>query len=86
MTVRKLVTLGSAQETEGYLRWLHRCIHAHRPCAAAHALLLAAQIGVQAVIDTLPGSAGSRQVRVGNLADHKVQLDVLVPWWSSWSP
>ncbi len=81
MTVRELVALGSTAEAEGYLRWLHKVLATLAGPERLHPLytLSGTQIGAEAVIDSLPGFAGSRPVRVGNLANHQVQLDVFGP-------
>ncbi|MCW2651963.1 MAG: trehalose 6-phosphatase [Mycobacterium sp.] len=81
MTASALVSLGSTGEAEGYLEWLHRVIeHMHGP-ERLHPLytLSGAPLGPEAVIDSLPGYAGSRPVRVGNAANAQVQLDVFGP-------
>jgi trehalose-phosphatase len=82
MTARALVELGSLAEAEGYLRWVDGCVertggHPER----LHPLYTVDgyELGAEAVIDTLPGYAGSRPVRVGNLANHQLQLDVFGP-------
>ncbi|MFB6394537.1 trehalose-phosphatase [Polymorphospora lycopeni] len=82
MTARALVDLGSLEEAEGLLRWVDGCIertggHPER----LHPLYTVDgyELGAEAVIDTLPGYAGSRPVRVGNLANHQLQLDVFGP-------
>ncbi|MDV6014685.1 trehalose-phosphatase [Haloechinothrix sp. LS1_15] len=81
MTVRELVALGSVEEAEGYLRWLHGVLATLPGPERLHPLytLAGVQSGAEAVIDSLPGYAGSRPVRVGNLANHQVQLDVFGP-------
>ncbi|GAA5118509.1 trehalose-phosphatase [Haloechinothrix salitolerans] len=81
MTVRELVALGSMSEAEGYLRWLHGVLTTLAGPERLHPLytLTGNQIGAEAVIDSLPGYSGSRPVRVGNLANHQVQLDVFGP-------
>ncbi len=81
MTVRELVTLGSLDEAEGFLRWLHGVLSTLAGPERLHPLytLAGTQIGAEAVIDSLPGYKGSRPVRVGNLANHQVQLDVFGP-------
>jgi len=82
MTARALVDLGSLGEAEALLRWVDGCIertggHPER----LHPLYTVDgyELGAEAVIDTLPGYAGSRPVRVGNLANHQLQLDVFGP-------
>jgi trehalose-phosphatase len=82
MTARSLVDLGSIEEAEALLRWVDGCVertggHPER----LHPLYTVDgyELGAEAVIDTLPGYAGSRPVRVGNLANHQLQLDVFGP-------
>jgi trehalose-phosphatase len=82
MTARALVDLGSLAEAEAFLRWVDGCVertggHPER----LHPLYTVEgyELGAEAVIETLPGYAGSRPVRVGNLANHQLQLDVFGP-------
>ncbi len=81
MTVNALVDLGSTREAAGFLDWLGRILeHAPGP-EWLHPLysVTGAPLSTEAVIDSLPGYAGSRPVRIGNAADHQVQLDVFGP-------
>ena len=82
MSARVLVDLGSLTEAEALLRWVDECVertggHPER----LHPLYTVdgAELGPEAVIDTLPGYAGSRPVRVGNAANRQIQLDVFGP-------
>ena len=82
LTARSLVDLGSTSEAEALLRWIDGVVertggHPER----LHPLYTVDgyELGAEAVIDTLPGYAGSRPVRVGNLANHQLQLDVFGP-------
>lgn len=81
MTMRELVTLGSLEEAEAFLGWLHGVLSTLAGPERLHPLytLAGTQLGAEAVIDSLPGYKGSRPVRVGNLANHQVQLDVFGP-------
>jgi trehalose 6-phosphate phosphatase len=81
MTASALVSLGSLAEAEGYLNWLHGVIETMHGPERLHPLyaLSGAILGPEAVIDSLPGYAGSRPVRVGNAANVQVQLDVFGP-------
>ncbi|MBB3050232.1 trehalose-phosphatase [Prauserella isguenensis] len=81
MTMRELVTLGSLDEAEAFLGWLHGVLSTLPGPERLHPLytLAGTQLGAEAVIDSLPGYKGSRPVRVGNLANHQVQLDVFGP-------
>jgi pentatricopeptide repeat protein len=82
MSARALVDLGSVVEAEAYLEWVDGCVartggHPER----LHPLYTVAgfDLGPEAVIETLPGYAGSRPVRIGNAANRQLQLDVFGP-------
>ncbi|BCJ34432.1 trehalose-phosphatase [Actinocatenispora thailandica] len=82
LAARALVDLGSVDEAEGLLAWTAGVIertggHPER----LHPLYTVEgqTLGPEAVIDTLPGYAGSRPVRVGNAANKQLQLDVFGP-------
>ncbi len=81
LSAHALVSLGSTNEAEGYVRWLHGVVAGLPGPEYLHPLytLTGTTLGPEAVIDTLPGYAGSRPVRVGNLANQQVQLDVFGP-------
>ncbi|HEX7308869.1 trehalose-phosphatase [Lentzea sp.] len=81
MTAAALVSVGSYAEADGFLAWLHGVLETIPGPERLHPLytLHGTQLGAEAVIDTLPGYAGSRPVRVGNLANQQVQLDVFGP-------
>ncbi len=82
MAARALVDLGSLAEAEAFLGWVDRCVertggHPERlhPLYSVDGY----DLGAEAVIDTLPGYAGSRPVRNGNAANRQLQLDVFGP-------
>ncbi|GAA2968661.1 trehalose-phosphatase [Actinokineospora diospyrosa] len=81
MTAKALVSLGSTVEAEAFLGWVHGVLATIPGPERLHPLYTIAgtTLGPEAVIDTLPGYAGSRPVRVGNLANQQVQLDVFGP-------
>ncbi|HET9516432.1 MAG TPA: trehalose-phosphatase [Actinoplanes sp.] len=82
MTARALVDLGSLSEAEAFLRWVDGCVErtgGHPEQLHPLYTVDGYELGAEAVIDTLPGYAGSRPVRVGNLANHQLQLDVFGP-------
>ena len=82
MSAQSLVLLGSGEEAEALLGWTRRIIEgtAGHP-ERLHPLYTVEgnELGAEAVIETLPGYAGSRPVRVGNAANRQVQLDVFGP-------
>jgi trehalose-phosphatase len=82
MTVKALVDLGSLIEAENFLRWVGVCLeHTNGHPERLHPLYTVDghELGPEAVIETLPGYAGSRPVRVGNAANKQLQLDVFGP-------
>jgi trehalose 6-phosphate phosphatase len=81
LTAKALVSLGSNSEAEAFLNWVHGVLATVPGPERLHPLytLAGTGLGPEAVIDTLPGYAGSRPVRIGNLANQQVQLDVFGP-------
>ena len=77
-----LVKLGSIDEAMDLLDWLLRVIEASEVGPERLSPLYTVNgtaLPPEATIEELPGYAGSRPVRVGNAADHQVQLDVFGP-------
>uniref|UniRef100_UPI003083F96D glycoside hydrolase family 15 protein n=1 Tax=Nocardiopsis valliformis TaxID=239974 RepID=UPI003083F96D len=81
LTVQALVTLGSTIEAEAFLDWVHQVVASLPSPELLRPLysLRGTDLGPEEVIESLSGYAGSRPVRIGNLADHQVQLDVFGP-------
>ncbi|MGH3727368.1 MAG: trehalose-phosphatase [Micromonosporaceae bacterium] len=82
MTARALVDLGSLAEAENLLKWTAGVIDrtgGHPEWLHPLYTIDGVMLGPEAVIETLPGYAGSRPVRVGNAANRQVQLDVFGP-------
>ncbi|BCN67202.1 putative trehalose phosphatase [Prescottella equi] len=81
LTASALVSLGSLGEAENYLDWVHGVLETLHGPERLHPLYTLYGTGLppEAVIDSLPGYAGSRPVRVGNAANQQVQLDVFGP-------
>ncbi|MGA8114045.1 MAG: trehalose-phosphatase [Actinocatenispora sp.] len=79
MTANVLVELGSMAEADALLAWIAGCVertggHPER----LHPLYTVEghPLGPETILDSLPGYAGSRPVRVGNAANRQLQLDV----------
>jgi len=81
LTAQALVSLGSLAEAEQFLAWVHRVLETIPGPERLHPLytIYGETLPPEAVIDQLPGYAGSRPVRVGNAANMQVQLDVFGP-------
>ncbi|MFJ5958132.1 trehalase-like domain-containing protein [Paenarthrobacter sp. NPDC092416] len=81
MTVKALVDLGSTDEADGFLLWLDRILENAPGPEWLHPLysVTGSPLSTEAIVESLPGYAGSRPVRIGNAADHQVQLDVFGP-------
>lgn len=82
MTARVLVDLGSLHEAENFFQWVSGVVErtGGRPEWLAPLYSLEGMpLGPEAIIDTLPGYAGSRPVRISNAANRQVQLDVFGP-------
>ena len=81
MTVDAIALLGSTAEADAFLGWLEGVFEDCGSPDRVHPLyrLDGSILGPEAVVDTLPGYAGSRPVRIGNAAQGQVQLDVFGP-------
>lgn len=81
LAAQVLVALGSTEEAQAFLLWLHLVIAGAAAPERVHPLYTVhgTPLGSEAVVDVLPGYAGSRPVRVGNAAQGQVQLDVFGP-------
>jgi trehalose-phosphatase len=82
MTAKALVDLGSIEEAESLVRWTLKISDAtdgHPERLHPLYTIDGTELGPEAVIDSLPGYAGSRPVRIGNAANGQVQLDVFGP-------
>jgi trehalose 6-phosphate phosphatase len=82
MSAKALVDLGSIEEAESLVRWtlkLSDGTEGHPERLHPLYTIDGTELGPEAVIDSLPGYAGSRPVRIGNAANGQVQLDVFGP-------
>lgn len=81
LTATSLLSLGSSSEAVAFLDWLVDRVH-HLPSPEQLRPvypLVGDEYLPEAVIPTLHGYRGSRPVRIGNAAEHQVQLDVFGP-------
>ncbi len=82
LTAGALVRLGSIGEAMNLLDWLLQVLETIDTGPERLSPLYTVnghQLPPEATIEELPGYAGSRPVRIGNAADHQVQLDVFGP-------
>ena len=82
LSAAALVRLGSIEEAMDLLDWLLRVIETSEvgPERLSPLYTVNGQsLPPEATIEELSGYAGSRPVRIGNAADHQVQLDVFGP-------
>ncbi len=81
MSAQELVSLGSTAEATGFLRWIRNVLAASGGADRLQPLytLGGEPLGLETAIEALPGYAGSRPIRIGNLASQQVQLDVFGP-------
>jgi trehalose 6-phosphate phosphatase len=81
MTVKALVDLGSTEEAESFLHWLAQVVEDSPGAQWLHPLysVTGSSLSTEASLESLPGYAGSRPVRIGNAADNQVQIDVFGP-------
>lgn len=81
MTVEALAMLGSTSEADSFIAWLQDIFYHAAGPDRVHPLYTidGSILGPEAVVEALPGYAGSRPVRIGNAAQGQIQLDVFGP-------
>jgi len=78
LTARELVAIGSMEEGDALVQWIKMVDSSLDGAESMRPLyrLDGGPAGAEAVLETLPGYAGSRPVRIGNAAQGQLQLDV----------
>ncbi len=81
MSAEALVRLGHLPAARGYLEWVENVVEAEGAATLLRPLYTVdgKDLFPEAEIAELRGYAGSRPVRIGNAANHQVQLDVFGP-------
>jgi trehalose-phosphatase len=81
LTVASLARLGSTAEAQAFLEWTAALLDRAQEGGFLRPVYTVDghDLPPEAVIPQLAGYAGSRPVRVGNAAEHQLQLDVLGP-------
>jgi len=78
LATRELAEIGSMEEAEQFVQWLMGMNETLMRADRLHPVyaLSGQTMSSEAVLDALPGYAGSRPVRIGNSAQGQLQLDI----------
>lgn len=78
IATRELAEIGSMEEAEKFVHWLMSMKETLMSADRLHPVyaLSGQSMSSEAVLDALPGYAGSRPVRIGNAAQGQLQLDI----------
>jgi GH15 family glucan-1,4-alpha-glucosidase len=76
LAVRSLFALGYDDDAEAFVSWLLHTTRLSRPCLHAPYDVYGKDIPREEILSHVSGYAGSRPVRLGNVASEQLQLDV----------